>query len=63
MVLGLLALLLVSSVGALVAHLVRRWKEQRKRDAELRWRARVMAAREQESASAASKAEFETIWD
>lgn len=61
--LGLLALLLVYTVGALVTHLVRRWKVHRKRDAELRWRARVMAAREQESASAESKAECETIWE
>ena len=62
-VLGLLALLLMYAVGTLVAHLVRRWKEHRKRDAELRWRARAMAAREQEAASAAAKAELETIWE
>ena len=62
-VLGLLALLLVYAVGAPVAHLVRRWKEHRKRDAELRWRARAMAAREQEAASAAAKAGLETIWE
>ena len=62
-VLGLLALLLVYVVGALVARLVRWWKERRKRDAELRWRARVAAAREQGSASAASEADFETSWE
>jgi ABC-type Fe3+ transport system permease subunit len=61
-VLGLLALLLVYAVGGLVAHLVRRWNEHRKRDAELRWQARAMSAREQESASAESTAELETIW-
>ena len=62
-VLGVLALLLVYIVGALAAHLVRRWKEHRKRNAELRWRARAMAAREQESASAAAKAQVETLWE
>jgi hypothetical protein len=62
-VLGLLALLLVYVVGALVARLVRWWKERRKRDAELRRRARVTAAREQGSASAASEADFETSWE
>jgi hypothetical protein len=62
-VLGLMALLLVYAVGGLVAHRVRRWKGHRKRDAELRWQARAMAAREQEAASAAAKAELETIWE
>jgi hypothetical protein len=61
-VLGVLALLLVYAVGALTAHLVRRWKVYRTRNAELRRRARAMAAREQEAASAAAKAELETIW-
>ena len=61
-VLGLLALLLVYTVGAFVTHLARRWKERRKRYAELRWRARVMAAREHESEATESKAEYETVW-
>ena len=62
-VLGVLALLLVYTVGGLVVQLGRRWKLHRKRNAELRWRARAMAAREQEAASAAAKAELETIWE
>jgi hypothetical protein len=62
-VLGVLALLLVYVVGGLVAHLGRRWKVHRKRNAELRRRARAMAAGEQEATSAAAKAEIEAIWE
>ena len=52
-VLGLVTHLLVSTMGSLVAQLVRRWMVRRKRAAELRWRACVMAAREQVSTSTA----------
>ena len=62
-VLGVLALLLVYIVGALAAHLVRRWKEHRKRVAQLRWRAWVMAAREQASTSGEARAEYEALWE
>jgi len=62
-VLGLLALLLVYSVGNLVAHLARRWKQHRKQNAELRWRAQVMAAREQAAASAEAAATYEALWE
>jgi hypothetical protein len=58
-VLGLVALLLASTVGTLVAQLVRRWKEHRTRAAELRWRAGVMAAREQVATSTAA---YEALW-
>ena len=62
-VLGVLALLLVYAVGGLVAHLGRRWKVHRQRNAELRQRARAMAARAQDASSAAANAELETIWE
>src|SRR2546429_5187682 len=62
-VLGLLALLLVYMVGALVAYLVRQWKARRARQAELRWQAKVTAAREHEAASAQAKAEYQAVWE
>src|SRR5205823_9000930 len=58
-VLGLVALLLASTVGTLVAPRVGRWMERRKRTAERDWRACVMAGRAQVPAS---MAEYEALW-
>ena len=47
--LGLSALLLVYALGNLVRHVLRQHKERRRAWADLRWRARVAAARHQEA--------------
>ena len=60
--LALVALLLVYTLGDLVAHLAKQWTEQRKRHAELRWRERVMAAREQARTPDANTAADVALW-
>lgn len=64
-VIGLVALLIVYTVGSLIGHGVKRWKTHRHQEAELRWRARVMVEREQQAqASASAKdAELEALWE
>jgi hypothetical protein len=54
----------------LFAHYVRRFKQGRRRWAEVRWRARAIAARHQQSISAqtasplaASKSDVDALWE
>lgn len=62
-VLAIVGLLVIYTLGTLVAHAIRRWRGRRRRFAELRWRGRVSAAlRKNTPSSARSKAEFESMW-
>lgn len=62
---GLAALLLVYTIGSLVAVGVKRWQERQKRHAELRFRARITIEREQQAqaTTATPETEFEALWE
>ncbi len=62
-VLAIVALLVIYTLGTIVAHAIRRWRARRRKWAELRWRGRVSAAlRRSTPSSARSNAEFESMW-
>lgn len=61
--LGIAALLCVYTLGALVAHVVRRTKARRAHMAELRAQGRIMAAREQQANATGPKVDFEALWE
>lgn len=63
-VIALVALLLIYTVGALVGHSVRRWRERRDQLADLRRRGRPMGGKNAPSTvqPTTSKAEFESMW-
>ncbi len=62
-VLAIVALLVIYTLGTIVAHVIRRWQGRRRAWAELRWRGRVSAAlRRSTPSSARGNAEFESMW-
>ncbi len=62
-VLAIVSLLVIYTLGTIIAHIIRRWRGHRREWAELRWRGRVsVALRRSTPSSPRGNAEFESMW-